>query len=43
MELEKERAGGETEKDEREENWNNEIEGREILREKGEIKYYYYF
>ena len=31
-----ERVDGETEKEESEENWNNEIEEREILGEKGE-------
>ena len=38
-----ERADGETEKEEREENKNNERDKREILEEKGIMKYIYIY
>ena len=38
-----ESANGETKKGEREENWNNEIEEREISREKGGINFFFFF
>ena len=40
-EPENERVDGETEKEEREENFNNEIEGREISGEKGGINFFF--